>query len=153
MFALLKIAEQNKLAPLQKNNALDVWHVAVPVKDLERSKEFYCNKLGFILLGQDEYTTKKQAFVAVAPSGFTIELFEPKGAEKSKQRKLPDHLAFECQDIGIFHARILSEGLKVDSVEEFDNGVKYFGLSDPDGVKLDFFQGRTIYERSLQGVR
>lgn len=131
-------------------SGLDIWHVAIPVKDLARSVDFYCGKLGLGFLGYDEQTDKRQAFVFVKDEGFTIELFEPTRSALSESRKIPDHLAFECEDIGVYRGHLLERGLSgVDEVAEFDNGVKHIGLKDPDGVTIDLFQGRNIYERSI----
>ncbi len=127
----------------------DIWHVAIPVSDLERSVKFYCETLGFKMLGRDEYPSKKQAFIVTFPKGFTIELFEPKGAAVEKPRKLPDHLAFEARNLREYREKLVSSGFHPDQIEEFDSGVKYLGITDPDGVLIEFFEGREIHEQSL----
>ena len=114
---------------------LDIWHVAIPVKDLNKSVTFYHKILGLKLIGYDQYPSKKQAFVATKEGGFTIELFEPRGTATSKPIRLPDHLAFECRDIKKFQKDLVRNGLtSVPEIETFDNGVRYIGLEDPDGV-------------------
>ena len=40
-------------------------------------------------------------------------------------------------------------GGNVPEVANFDD-VKYFGLQDPDGVTIEFFQGRSSYEKFLR---
>ena len=127
-------------------NAIEIWHVAIPVTDLERSVSFYCENLGFDLVGRDQYPTMKQAFVSLGKSGFTLELFVPLGDEADKPWRLPDHLAFECQNIEDFRATVIGSGLSVPEIETFPGGMKHFELHDPDGVKLDFFQGRLGYD-------
>jgi glyoxylase I family protein len=132
-------------------SGLDIWHVAIPVSDLAKSEDFYVSKLGFVLVGRDEYPSKKQAFVAVQPGGFTIELFERIGKHAKEPALRPDHLAFECENIEAFRERLLVAGSSgVPEVETFDNGVRYFGLNDPDGVYIEFFQGRKIYEAGIR---
>lgn len=129
---------------------LDIWHVAIPVKNLDKSVTFYHKILGLKLIGYDEYPSKKQAFVATKEGGFTIELFEPKGTAASKPFHQPDHLAFECKDINQFRENLLRNGFtSVPEIETFDNGVKYIGLEDPNGVNIEFFEGRSIYEKSI----
>ena len=127
----------------------DIWHIAIPVKNLEKSVEFYTS-LGFTLTGRDEFAAKKQAFVATKPGGFNIELFEPKNSTKTPQR--PDHLAFECTNISSFRKTLSPENAAhlITDIEEFDNGVKYFEIKDPDGVSVQFFEGRKIYENSIK---
>lgn len=132
-------------------SGLDIWHVAIPVSNLARSEAFYIDCLGFTLVGRDEYPSKKQAFVAVRPGGFTIELFERLGKHSGEPALRPDHLAFECENIDAFRDRLLAAGLDdVPEVETFDNGVRYLGLNDPDNVYIEFFQGRKIYEASIR---
>lgn len=127
-------------------NAIEIWHIAIPVTDLERSVSFYCGNLGFELAGRDQYPTMKQAFVSLGKSGFTLELFVPLGEEADKPRRPPDHLAFECQNIEDYRARVIGSGFSVPEIETFPGGMKHFELRDPDGVKLDFFQGRLGYD-------
>jgi catechol 2,3-dioxygenase-like lactoylglutathione lyase family enzyme len=132
-------------------SGLDIWHVATPVSNLAKSEAFYINSLGFVLVGRDEYPSKKQTFVAVRPGGFTIELFERLGKHAAEPALRPDHLAFECEDIDAFRAQLIASGaVEVPEIETFDNGVRYLGLNDPDGVYIEFFQGRKIYEASIR---
>ncbi|HEY2482877.1 MAG TPA: VOC family protein [Caulobacteraceae bacterium] len=133
------------------DNSVDIWHIAIPVEDLERAVDFYCGNLGFEMVGRDEHPTMRQAFVSLAKGGFTIELFVPQGDEAAKPRLRPDHLAFECKDIDGYRAKILESGLAVPAVETFSGGMKHFELRDPDDTKLDFFQGRVGYESFLAG--
>jgi len=129
--------------------AFDIWHVAIPVSNLDRSFAFYCTHLGLRVVGRDEYPSKKQLLVAVRDGEFTIELYEPKGSAIGELPRRPDHLAFDCRHIAEVRSRVEKSGLSVPSIETFDNGVKYFGLQDPDGVRIEFFQGRALYEASI----
>jgi catechol 2,3-dioxygenase-like lactoylglutathione lyase family enzyme len=128
----------------------DIWHIAIPVTNLDRSYAFYCTHLGFKVVGRDEYPSKRQLFVAVRDGGFTIELFEPKGPSAGESPRRPDHLAFECADIVLRREYILKSGLSTPDIETFGNGVRYFSLHDPDGVRVEFFQGRALYESSIK---
>ncbi len=125
-------------------SGLQIWHIAVPVSDLEKSVSFYCQTLGFELAGRDQYPTMKQAFVSLGKGGFTIELFLPLGEEAAKPRRLPDHLAFECDDIERYRETVIASGLTVPEIETFPGGMKHFELRDPDGLRLDFFRGRQL---------
>ncbi|SRR5713101_3357264 len=130
-------------------HAIEIWHIAIPVSDLERSVSFYCRSLGFELAGRDEYPTIKQAFVSLGKGGFTVELFVPLGEEAFKPQHLPDHLAFECQNIVNYRETVVASGLSVPDIETFPGGMKHFELRDPDGVKLEFFEGRVGYDTFL----
>ena len=131
-------------ARARRTPSFDIWHVAIPVTDLEMSVAFWCGRLGFLLLGRGEYEDKRQAFVGVRPGGFVVELFEPLGAAAEREQKRPDHLAFECEDIDSFRASIRAS----EPVRTFENGVRFLRVADPDGVELEFFQGRAIFENA-----
>ncbi len=131
--------------------AIDIWHVAHPVADLERSVAFYCGRLGFELVGRDAYPTMRQAFVSLGKRGFTIELFIPLGDDADKPRRAPDHLAFEAVDLAAYRDAVVEAGLIVPPIEVFEGGMRHFALDDPDGLRLDFFQGRDGYEAFIAG--
>ena len=135
------------------SGVLDIWHVACPVADLERSVAFYCDRLGFDLVGLDEDPTMRQAFVSLGKGGFCIELFVPLGEAAGEPQHPPDHLAFEAADLDAYRQRVADGGLAVPDVEVFEGGMKHFRLHDPDGLRLDFFQGRAGYETYLAGAR
>ena len=134
-----------------QTSLIDIWHVAFPVIDLERSVSFYCGHLGFELVCRDEDATMRQAFVSLGPRGFTIELFVPLGDEAAKPRRVPDHLAFEAADLDAYREHVTASGLPAPEVEVFPGGMKHFALTDPDGLRLDFFQGREGFERFMSG--
>jgi catechol 2,3-dioxygenase-like lactoylglutathione lyase family enzyme len=129
----------------------DVWHVALPVSDLEAAEAFWCGGLGFRLVGRDEYPSKKQAFVAVREGGFTVELFEPLGKARDAEPRRPDHVAFECADLARFRAALGKRMKDLPPIDEFENGVRVLEIVDPDGMPVQFFQGRAIYEASIRG--
>jgi catechol 2,3-dioxygenase-like lactoylglutathione lyase family enzyme len=131
--------------------AIEIWHIAIPVADLERSVSFYCQNLGFDLAGRDQYPAMKQAFVSLGKGGFTLELFVPLGEAALDPRRHPDHLAFECGNIEDYREKVIATGLRVSEIETFPGGMKHFELRDPDGVKLDFFQGRVGYDTFISG--
>lgn len=114
---------------------------------------FYCDHLGFELVGRDAYPTLRQAFVALGERGFTIELFTPLGEEADRPRRAPDHMAFEAVDLAAYRESVISSGLAVPQIEVFDGGMRHFALDDPDGLRLDFFQGRDGYEAFISGNR
>ncbi|CAG0999815.1 lactoylglutathione lyase [Planctomycetaceae bacterium] len=129
---------------------LDIWHVAIPVSDLARSEDFYVHKLGFALVGREESAQKRQIFVSVKPGGFTLVLFAH-SRDALAMPRYPDHLAFECEYIEEFRARLVQAGLTyLPRVESLPNGTRRFALSDPDGVQLHFFQGRQVFEAGLK---
>jgi len=121
---------------------LDIWHVAYPVADLERSIAFYCGCLGFELVGRDT----ESAFVSLGKGGFTIELLVQPTERAKSPRRAPDHVAFEAVDLDAYREKLINAGLAVAPVNVIGEGMKRFALDDPDGVRLDFFQGRSGLE-------
>jgi catechol 2,3-dioxygenase-like lactoylglutathione lyase family enzyme len=121
---------------------IEIWHIAIPVSDLGQSERFYRQHLGFELAGRDEYSTMRQTFVSLGKGGFTLELFVPLGEERDKPRRYPDHVAFEVADLASYRESIATTGLSVPEIKVFPGGMQHFAVNDPDGVRLDFFQGR-----------
>ena len=54
---------------MEQDTSFDIWHIAIPVDDLDKSTDFYCKQLGFKLIGYDEYPSKKQAFIVTKENG------------------------------------------------------------------------------------
>jgi catechol 2,3-dioxygenase-like lactoylglutathione lyase family enzyme len=132
----------------QSGGQLDIWHVAYPVTDLDRSIAFYCGGLGFELVGRDP----ESAFVSLGKGGFTIELLVQSGGEAADPRRAPDHIAFESADLDAYREKLIGAGLAVPPVHIIGDGMKRFALDDPDGVRLDFFQGRAGREVFISGA-
>jgi catechol 2,3-dioxygenase-like lactoylglutathione lyase family enzyme len=121
---------------------LDIWHVAYPVADLDRSIAFYCGCLGFELVGRD----RESAFVSLGKGGFTIELLIQGSGAAADSHRAPDHIAFESADLDGYREWLVQAGLSVPPIHVIGEGMKRFALDDPDGVRLDFFQGRAGLE-------
>ena len=134
-------------------SGLHVWHVAHPVSDLDASVDFYCRCLGFHLVGRDEDPTMRQAFVSLGEGGFSIELFVPLGEAAERPRRSPDHIAFEADRLEDYRGSVVASGLAAPEIEVFNGGMKHFRLEDPDGLRLDFFEGRAGYEAYLARKR
>ena len=130
----------------------DIWHVAIPVKDLKTSIAFYCEGLGFKLLGYNQDGPRLQAFVCINSKSFTIELFQPSEEIETILTQKPHHIAFECEDIDDLYGELSKRGSvsNLNEVATFKNGVRYLGLKDPDGVTIEFFQGRKIFDSSIR---
>ncbi|MBN8701535.1 MAG: VOC family protein [Bacteroidetes bacterium] len=125
----------------------DIWHIAIPVTNIEESISFYCDFLGFIFIGTDENHNKKQAFIKTPGGNMSIELFIE---SNSINKKMPDHIAFECDDIETYINKLKSKNATIPThLNSYDNGVRFFSLIDPQGIPLHFFKGRKLYEDSL----
>lgn len=137
----------DQVATASSGEQLDIWHVAYPVADLDKSIAFYCGYLGLRLVGRDDGT----AFVSLGDRGFTIEfMIRPRG-EAASTHRAPDHFAFECRDLDAYRERLVAAGMSVAEIQVIGDGMKRFALDDPDGVRLDFFQGRDRLEAFIAG--
>jgi hypothetical protein len=129
----------------------------MPVSNLIRSVSFYRDTLGFFLIGYDEQPNMQQAFVCVKPGAFTLELIQWRDqVKRATATGRPDHLAFECRAIEGIHARLAAhpemtagKSPALPELQVFPSGLKHLSLYDPDGLKLDFFEGRQIYDEWL----
>lgn len=130
------------MANAPTSGLIDIWHVAFPVADLDRSIAFYCGRLGFELVGRDD----ESAFVSLGQGGFTLEFLAPPADQRADPRRAPDHIAFESTDLDGYRETLMHAGLSVPEIQVFDGGMKRFALEDPDGLRLDFFQGRSGFE-------
>jgi catechol 2,3-dioxygenase-like lactoylglutathione lyase family enzyme len=128
------------MATAPTRSLIDIWHVAFPVADLDRSIDFYCGRLD--LVGRDE----ESAFVSLGKGGFTLEFLAPPADRLSEPRQAPDHVAFESTDLDAYRESLMQAGLSVPEIQVFDGGMKRFAFVDPDGLRLDFFQGRAGFE-------
>jgi catechol 2,3-dioxygenase-like lactoylglutathione lyase family enzyme len=128
---------------------LAIWHVAFPVSDLDRSVAFYCGALGFDLVGRDEET----AFVSLGPGGFTLELMACPDGRGAGGAGAPDHIAFDTPDLDAYRGKLIAAGLAVPDVQVIAEGMKRFAVSDPDGLRLDVFQGRAGFEAFISRER
>jgi catechol 2,3-dioxygenase-like lactoylglutathione lyase family enzyme len=125
----------------------DVWHLGLPVEDLERSVSFYVDGLGFELLGYSESERYRMAFARVPGGAFTIEFLQYRERTAAKR---PDHLAFEAPNVDAFRARLLQEGYfkTLPAIADAGPGLRRFAVTDPDGVPIQFYEGRANFDKT-----
>lgn len=126
----------------------DIWHIGVPVRDLAESVRFYVTGLGFELLS---YYGDTMAFVCPPGKAFTLEFMELKEGEEGIEKK-PHHLAFECQDLDEFRANLMQNGFfkEIPEISPSNNRMRLFALKDPDGTKIQFYQGRSGFDQDIK---
>lgn len=125
-----------------KPQTTGVHHVSLRSTDLERSKVFYIDRLGFPLLMETPelflFLAGNTAFGVRAPDARTgaDDVFDP-------FRVGLDHLALACADVE--ELRRVADALTAEGIE--NTGVKldetlkkeYVAFRDPDGVKWEFY--------------
>jgi catechol 2,3-dioxygenase-like lactoylglutathione lyase family enzyme len=129
----------------------DIWHLGLPVRNLEASVRFYVTGLGFELLGFHDAPRYRVAFARVPGGAFTLEFLEFRDAAEGARAGKPDHLAFEAADLEDYRARLIRAGFfkDVPAAAASNDGLSKFALTDPDGVPVQFYQGRAAFDRSL----
>lgn len=105
--------------------------VGIPVPDLEKSIEWYCNLLGDL----ESFSPAEGIWeICVTPS-FTLQLFESESEESSIK-----NIGFESTDIEESHRLVGTLGVTVADIETVPDTVSYFEFSDPFGNLLSYYQ-------------
>ena len=111
-------------------------HVVLEVKDVERSLAFYCNILGAIPVRWQEFLNGEAPFASARTGATLIDLFPAKSPAIG-----PHHLCIEvAQSVDDIMAELASYGYHPDP-PEIRFGAKGQGLSvyieDPDGHRVE----------------
>ncbi|MEI6101318.1 MAG: VOC family protein [Eubacteriales bacterium] len=125
-------------------NIKGLQHIGLFVRDLEVSKEFYCGKLDFEVIHENQIEDKdgiiKIAFVSAGDC--TIEIVQfPKTPEKSDGPV--DHIAFRVEDIEKTKENLKARGIQFETDEIafakhfFTKGDKWLMFRGPDGEHLE----------------
>jgi catechol 2,3-dioxygenase-like lactoylglutathione lyase family enzyme len=118
-------------------------HIMLTVSDLERSRSFYGDLLGFeIKTIPPEYG--KMFYIAVGD--LTIWFMQhdktPAGDRFSEFRVGLDHLSFTAPDVETMQAladKLHAAGVQTDDVKTFPTGNKYMAFRDPDNIQLEYW--------------
>jgi predicted enzyme related to lactoylglutathione lyase len=105
--------------------------VPLPVSDVDRAKEFYVERLGFVA-DVDVRPADGVRVVQVTPPGSACSIGFGTGLpvyEGAPVRGL--HLVVE--DVERSRADLVARGVDVGPVEDVGGGVRYAGFADPDG--------------------
>jgi lactoylglutathione lyase len=115
-------------------------HIGLKVIDMERSLDFYCNKLGF----KKAFELNKQngepwiVYIKVADQCF-IELFY--GGNEGDVRLREHHVCFQVDDIHETADRLKNNGVTL--ADEISQGMALnyqFWIVDPDGNWIEFME-------------
>ena len=115
-------------------------YTGIGVRDLDRSIEFYTEKLGMKLLGR--YKIKESnGEIADLKSPGSEQLLELNWYPERKEYKNGDevdHLAFDVEDVDSVVAELRSQGVEV-AMEPFDEGQRsrLAFIKDPDGIWIE----------------
>ena len=118
-------------------------HVGLYIKDVERSKKYYADVLGFSCVC--EFTNPTGDRLAFMQSGsLTIERIQHQ-VWMDRHDGLFDHIAMQVDDIEAVSDNIKKKGVEFEAdiffdVNVFENGVKYQAFRGPDGEHLEIYQ-------------
>ena len=121
----------------------EIGHVLLRVMDLERSKKFYSEVLGFHVLEEDP--EHGGTFMALKGQSHAIDLFQVKDAE-SAERQTPGvrglgHIAFRVESEDALkdaYATLREHGVEISrTIDHVSQKSVYF--NDPDGNTLEIY--------------
>ena len=123
-------------------------HVAITVRDMERSVAFYRDLLGFDVLGQLLVNKGRMKLVYLRSGGAYVELFEYRDHDAETAVGVPDtvggfkHLALQTDDVDGLAARLKAAGIEftLDPLDA-EGGVRLAFFRDPDGNLLEIVSG------------
>ena len=113
--------------------------VQVPVADVDRSKSFYTEKLGFVLDHDVEYIPGMRV-VQLTPPGSAASIVVGAGMTSMTPGSL-EGLQLVVPDIGATRAELVSRGADISEVQDM-GGVQFAYFADPDGNRW-VIQGAT----------
>ena len=119
-------------------------HIAVISSDWEKAKDFYIEKLGFVL-EKEFYRPAQNDYLRMLRQGDTvIELFiRPDAPQRVNNPEALGlrHLAFRVADIEPAVAWLNSLGIETEPVREDSyNGGRFTFFKDPDGLPLELHE-------------
>lgn len=123
-------------------NMFDIAHIGLVVKDVDKSRDFYCNVLGCEVIKSFQDERLKAVFVKF--SNGVIEILQYfKGENGERGAGLFDHLAFDVEDVDKTVAELKAAGVKMvfDAPKIVMGGtVKIMFFLGPDGERLEIKQ-------------
>lgn len=116
---------------------LELNHVAIHVKDVAVSYEFYEKKLGFVSIPRPAFKFPG-AWFQIGPTQ-QLHLI---GGRKEKVHSLPQgsHFALKCKSIESVRQALLKKELLFQGPKLRPDGVQQIFLQDPDGYYIEFYE-------------
>ena len=115
-----------------------IFYVSIHVSDLERSKRFYGDTLGW-KLGTDEEGVAGFHF---GPSYLVV--IADRGADTATPYAGDMHVAVKIGDVAAEHKRLNALNVPVGNLDEKPWGEKSFSFADPDGYSWSYSQDPEI---------
>lgn len=122
-----------------------IHHIAIIASDYARSKAFYCDVLGFRLMGE-HYREARDSWKGdlALQDRYTIELFsfpEPPARVSHPEACGLRHLAFTVPDVAVAVAALADKGVICEPIRIDElTGKPCTFFADPDGLPLELYQ-------------
>lgn len=122
-----------------------IHHIAIIASDYQRSKAFYCDVLGFRLMGE-YYREARDSWKGdlALQDRYTIELFsfpEPPARVSHPEACGLRHLAFTVPDVAAAVSTLADKGVICEPIRIDDlTGKQCTFFADPDGLPLELYQ-------------
>ena len=122
-----------------------IHHIAIIASDYQRSKAFYCDVLGFRLMGE-YYRAARDSWKGdlALQDRYTIELFsfpEPPARVSHHEACGLRHLAFTVPDVAAAVATLADKGVICEPIRIDElTGKQCTFFADPDGLPLELYQ-------------
>jgi glyoxylase I family protein len=121
-----------------------IHHIAIICGDYETSKRFYCDVLGFSLLGENFREARRSWKCDLRNGDAQIELFHFEGAPPCPSR--PEarglrHLAFAVANLDAAVTHVKAAGVAVEEVRiDPYTGSRFTFFADPDGLPIEIYE-------------
>lgn len=123
-----------------KGRKLD--HIGLAVTDIEASRKWYCDVLGFEVIG---HFYADETPVYFLKNGDTVYEMYQEDLPETLQGKI-DHISYVSEDIEADYAYCLAQGYematdKIEGIPTFwEKGCRFFKLATPTGEQVEFCQ-------------
>lgn len=122
-----------------------IHHIAIIASDYQRSKAFYCDVLGFSLMGEYYREARDSWKGDLALQGqYTIELFsfpQPPARVSHPEACGLRHLAFTVPDVEAAVVTLAQKGVVCEPIRIDElTGKQCTFFADPDGLPLELYQ-------------
>ena len=117
----------------------EIAHIAIVVKDIEVSSDFYQKVLKCKVIGSNE--NERLRFLYLKCGVNTIELLQYKKDDIHRGRGIIDHLAFNVENLDLEIKRLKDLKVHLEFEEPKDaNGMKIIFFNGPDGERMEFME-------------
>ncbi len=113
-----------------------IGHICILSKDLEATKHFYCDLLGFEKIFDFIKEGRVSGFYFKISNDNFIEVFENKKTENTHSKML--HICFEVEDIKGLKKMLDSKKIKTNEISLGSDNSYQFWVKDPDGIDIEF---------------